>query len=83
MIKWNFEQDYESARSRQERGNSRSKRMLVGEFTVMNLEQCKQLVFVRTLSTRGQPQDVGLEKNPEGFLEELALEMSPGEQVGL
>lgn len=57
--------------------------MLVGEFTVMNLEHGKQLVFVGTLSTRGQPQGIGLEKNPEGFLEEVALEMSPGEQVGL
>lgn len=70
MIKWNFEHEYESARSRRERGNSWGKRMLVGEFTVMNLEHCKQLVFVRTLPTSGQPQDVGLEKNPEGFLEE-------------
>lgn len=38
--------------------------------------------MVRTLFTCRQAQNMGLEKNLEGFLEEVALEMSLGEQVG-
>lgn len=54
----------------------------MAECTVMNSENFKQLGKDRTLSTHEQSEKVESENNPEGFLEEGALKMSPEEQKG-